>query len=456
MSRNQDIDKYIKGKIGKPSTPYSEADWSAMEAMLDAEDRGFMFFAKKYAIAILGVLLIGMLTYTFIAKPEGTESAPTGAETKVQKGEKSAQPKIVKATDETDSVHFDAISANEDPNEMVNKPATKVNERLKTNLTSPIVSLPEKKSIAIQEIVGSENPVVDTVSVSNTPLNEHEYLVAKKIDSVSRHDVYLPSISSVILDSSGYSFKLPSVNNESLTINRVWTYFLSPYVQYSMPYLGSHNAIHAEDASIERVTNTWGAGLSFQLERRNLNFKMGLGYSYIESITNYSRPVVSTTYDTSYTLQSRIYRSTLSGKNLALVQQDITATNSYSLMPVCEDCKSKIEYLDIPLAIQYKVKRKRLNIYGELGANVSVPLSVSGYYTLNKTGHEVGYPEELLKSQANTVVRASLALGCGYSINSRLGIYTQMGYRKGLVSILERYDNQPKDLLFRAGLNIRL
>ena len=215
MSRNQDIDKYIKGKIGKPSMPYSEADWSAMEAMLDAEDRGFKFFAKKYAIAILGVLLIGMLTYTFIAKPDGAESAPTSAETKVLKEKKSAQPKIVKATDETDSVHFDAVSANEDPNEMVNKPATKVNERLKTSLTSPTVSLAEKKSIAIQEIVGSENPVVDTASVSNTPLNEHEYLVAKRIDSVSRHDVYLPSISSVILDSSGYSFKLPSVNNES-------------------------------------------------------------------------------------------------------------------------------------------------------------------------------------------------------------------------------------------------
>ena len=448
--KKYDIDQYVKGKVGKASTPYSEGDWKAMEAMLDEDSKGVFFFFRKYAVLLLLFTLGGATFYMFSDGDSDENELTTNSVKRKGVNLENTEEIVSENSTELDS----KINETTEVEEVV-----KVEQTIDKKTSNSIVRVADEIAFSTEmptnkvPSVGTESPEVELPLKVQTPKFQ---VVSSSTVKSSFSDMEVLMLKSKSINDIEYSISdLQGSKRKYLELNPTWQWTISPYIQRTILLDNEAYRMDIQWAN-EVPLATWGAGVSASAHYKRFVFSVGAGYSKSESMADYNQTTFTNRYDTSYILNKRNFSTTKSGKDLALVKEVIGVTMDSFTSVYCEGCRSKIEYLDIPFSMQYVFGNKRIRPYGEIGSVVSFPIKTSGYFNRNFVSRDGTLIDNNNQARANTLVRVSAAVGTHVSVTSRWDFYTQMGYRTGMNSIFKGQSQNSSDVLWKAGLSLRL
>jgi hypothetical protein len=455
--KKYDIDQYVKGKVGNISTPYSEGDWKSMEAMLDEDSGGVLFFFRKYAVLLI-LLVLSLGGGACFMFSDGVVDQNTLSSNTIENEVITADDTEITTTEINPSIEevdtFDAESSEE---KIVLAEEEQVIERIissHTDVTTDGSGIGTEAVQPSEPIISLEPSENDLPIKVETPRIQIESPPAKK---ATLSDIETLNLKSKYIFNLNYTIVDPQASKlDIIYVKPSWQWSLSPYLQRA--FITDKSSYKIIDVWVnEMPISTWGTGMSVSAQYKRFVFSAGAGYSKVESMDDYYVRNYRNQYDTTYILNKRDYSTTKSGKELALVKEVIAVTTDSTITEFCGHCRSKIEYLDLPISIQYIFGNKRVRPYGELGSVVSLPMTMSGYFN-NNFIYEDGIVQGSgqVDNDVNILVRASVAVGARVSVNSRWDIYSQIGYRVGASAILKGEYQKPSDSLWKAGFSLKL
>lgn len=448
------IDDIFKNKLDEKGFDYTEGAWSHMESLLEKDTKKAVFWNNRNIGILLLFLGFSVVSYnyfyiknqknTIIEKQQINRSENTN--TKTLANSKPAI-KTSNTSDKTTAIKTNLYTSNFEK-------------------TTSLKTAKYKKPISNEHNSGSDFSIIENTTfpiINSEPLIVNTSTIApiktikNTIDSFNFEKTNLPMADLSYLEISN---NLKTIDKASLLTNKnykYWAYFLSPYVQYitfSTPNFTGQEKIRK---SQETMKNSIAYGVQVTAKRNNLAFNMGLANKNYNSITNFTREVKQYSYDTSISLVKRDYKPDGKGGFIALVSQNIDSSEVGKNDVVdCPDCKTRINYLSIPVSIQYEIKQNRFVSFVEAGLNTNILMNAQGLYTSVVNGQTQVLNLEQSNELKKVNLDASFALGLKYKLNDNLFTWASFSKGFGVTSITNSYTQKINYNSIKVGLEVRL
>ncbi len=182
------------------------------------------------------------------------------------------------------------------------------------------------------------------------------------------------------------------------------------------------------------------SGINLQLESKYFALRTGLGISTTQLNSSFETLENKYTSDTNYIIVNSAYQTTLSGKPIALIRQQIDSSITFSQEHLHKGA-AEYTYLIIPLTIQYRMAHKRCSFFIEGGTlhNVILTTQSNGSFLSASSDTKVLIPKYTLQFTGGT--------GIGYALNSKYTLEAQYNY-----ALLGKHTSSPVNWLNNAHL----
>lgn len=455
MSGKHPIDETFKRGLDQKGLSYSDADWAAMSEMIANKSSQAIF--KPLWPWMLGAVCSFVLSIALlppISATEGTtevRSADT-KENSVQIDNQELKPEAMTEgsnptqAESSISAFRSAIAQNyqhllHDNYLAKTMPTTKDNsvesdEALYQNILDKIIKAEENKE--------KEKEQNATVAANR------EVFVERGDELLSKE---LPPLS---------SFKSAQSKIEKFQPQLIYgpMVYLNLFAEYTVYQKFVSNEIKDFKQSQEKALYSTNYGLDVRFELSNLSLYTGASYLRLVEQTDYIEQNVSYSYDTSLVLVNRNYTQRPDGSQVALIQEKVDSTASYSDTVTCPNCAVRFNYINIPLAVGYEFKNKIFTHFVRAGLNFSFLSSSSGNYSIRTlSGSEsVSMETRPLSNDGakNSMINWQLQLGTRYHLNNTFALTLSANHSRTFGSQMIAYDQKLHFYGLRFGLDIKI
>jgi len=447
MSQKNTLDDFLKEKLGKPTVPYSSADWDRMEELLEDDHKGVLvFWLFRTGIAV-ALIVLCVLSYSVLKKGNKPHLFSKGQNTSASSIIKES-PKWEEAFAQKRAKNLSQTSRRKNENIIFGKSQIFPKRNPYTQIKGKNKLYSEPWMLDNLDFMDSE--IMQQTEVF-TQLVENEKSDLKMV--INWQDAkWMNLVNEMKVDTT---WNIPEkVDDEDSLWSAIVLTPHKPPVHYFMSVYAGNFAYAKQKVSSElyhiqtdeipfRVTNY---GLDFGVQLGDWALKLGLGQTVIRENTNYKSFTYATTYDTSYAIIKRTYTTTPSGNNISLIKKEIKATTDSSVFTSCKDCETRISYVNVPLVVQYQKSFNRFKLFGELGFTTSFLQNQKGLYTINQgnVDGQIVYEVGLLSADylTNVLYQPHVSTGAKFTMFNNINVFTLYNYTISLNSIMKSYDQK--------------
>jgi hypothetical protein len=465
------IDDIFKNGINETGLPYSDQEWQATEKMIAAQSsKAGLWLVKNIAILVILAAAIGSLLRFNLDKVETVETQkhPVNTSNQVLDVPVAATPQTDDATVKTleQSGSEESITQQASSNSHLNPDHSNSDQLTiahtagdgRDNLeNSDLSAAQEKKSFVDMELRDEqpdqqqEDPREEDSHNPAEIVEAEQALIRRDFDQSFVKSLMDPAFSFSLTDAS----LLDAQEAEHRPASNKVQLFLSPYfANYSSSRKIDTDA-PTELKGEESIQNAKEIGVDLSIQRKNWAFSTGLSKLTFEETTNYSRQEAIYGYDTSLVLVKRDFETNPRGGSVALITKQIDSTQIGQRELVdCPDCQVRMEYLKIPLQLQFEKSKGRSGLYVRLGTSIHLPYKVSGVYAL-KPNIEISNDWTIRDIQTSDLGRYfgfNYALGTRYSLSHKLAIWIEVAGENGRNSMLQDYGQRYNLLGLKGGV----
>ncbi|MDB4174378.1 hypothetical protein N9811_06220 [Bacteroidia bacterium] len=489
MSKIDDIFK--KGLDGK-GMEYSDGAWVSMEQMLDSKKVGFFTRYKAY-VGLFSLLLIGgAVLWCVNLSDEGSRSDIVDTEVPEDANQEIlVQDMAIHDSVFEQNIQLDAEATVSNPvknnstsyNDLVNKklggegfaeiekvtPAEgnnkiqlAVNDALKRD--RDLANQNKQAGISgIWEFAGESAGGILDKDIQGIELSQVEEV---KVESSGVfHSASVPTLTALEIKpfvqnknvlTFGKLAYLPNPNKKILGL------YVSPFGEWMsyeksvvLPISSSDDQGNLGEST---ATPTYNYGLLLSAQKGSWRLGAGVGLMCFKEATHYTLEVVHYDYETKLTLTNANYTTTPRGTPVALLSEEkIDSTLVQNQVAACEGCEVSMSYVTVPINLQYNFGQNRLSYFGELGGSASFLQKAKGTYAVLDEQNEVQLLDLATTNQVNKVLwQANASVGARFWVNSRLNVWSSLGYGVGLNSMITSYEQKPTSRQVRLGVEFKL
>lgn len=426
MKNKINVDQFFKEKFSSLGQHDASQDWMAMEKMLNQQSKKAILFRLCAAILLI---LVGFGVWFSIDKSTPTQTTSIEVNnsnsviTEQKASSKSAEPtSITNNTESASTPNHQSPSS-----ETVKSPLT---EKLEKTIEKAAY-FPSDKDISI---IPNESEIRN-VNASELTWN----LNSKK--------------QFILFENEDISLFIKNTTELFLPYSK-WQFGLAPFIG-----LNTYKRSKPESAATasESPLNNRNLGLVAYAKHGNWNIRLGINNLNLTEKTNYKQTQYSYVYDTSFALIKRNYETTPNGKTTALVKETITTTTDSTIVVNCPECVAKFQYVQVPIAAQYTIGKKRLICFVEGGVSLSFLRKTSGMYSVSGTTNKEGQTDyeigELNKSNVNKTLWSTHArLGLKYRLTTKISVFGSYGLSYFQQSMLTSYSQKAQMQQIQLGM----
>jgi hypothetical protein len=209
----------------------------------------------------------------------------------------------------------------------------------------------------------------------------------------------------------------------------------------------------------ETEKSNLNAGIEVSAKRKNWRITTGLGTLKLQESTNYSTQLTTTEYLYAKKIVNNEYTTTPRGTRVVLLADvKVDSTTSTTSQNDCPTCEIELNYVNIPLTLQYEVGKKRLRYFAEGGINTLINTRNSGQYATLNESNQTWTISDLQSSSAvnNVLLLANASVGANYCLSSSWELWTSYSHRIGLGSVFATYEHKPSWRGVRAGVSYKI
>ncbi len=440
------IDKVFKDGLDQKGLPYDEANWEAMEGLLDAKPR----FVARYKYVLLSFLLMGvaLVAYWQINLEEVEEFKAMSVQHKDQSGAASSglitEAETI-AEMQLDEVGQTTLCQEKEPiadvydsdikNDNPSSPLTTkdVNEPLEYDETEPITGAEEYPITPdVKQIAVPSSPTMEGVAYKRWP--------DELIDPVANESIPCV-VHEVGLEAQHVSKKL-KIQRRQLH------WYVAPYVFYQKH--GMNHTIGTVKTN-EEAQSYSGQGLEIGLRKGRWKLSSGVQQTLFVQRLNVIQSDIQYTFDTTLQLLKSNYGKTPSGNRLALLGEKVDTTVSV-IDRSCTDCEAHFNYTSIPVNLGYEWGRSRFRYGLDLGTQVLLARSARGLYVLDPLADDVYEELQASDKLVSTVTQFSGSAHIRYRFTSALSVWSAYTVSSSLNSMITSYDQRLRIQQVRLGL----
>lgn len=455
MSGKHPIDETFKNGLDQKGLSYSDADWAAMSEMIATKSSQAIFKPLwPWMLGAVCSLVLSVALLPPISATEGTTEI-NSADTKdnsFQVDHQELKPETMTEgsnptqAESSISAFRSAIAQNyqhllHDNYMAESMPITKDNsaesdEALYQNILDEIIKAEENKE--------KEKEQSAAIATNKEVFVEHgDELFSKELPPLS---------SSKSAQSRTEKFQ-PQLIYGPLV-------YLNPFAEYTVYQKFVSNEIKDFKQSQEKALHSTNYGLDVRFELSKLSLYTGASYLRLVEQTNYIEQNISYNYDTSLVLVNRNYTQRPDGSQVALIQEQVDSTASYSDTVTCPNCAVNFNYINIPLAVEYEFKNKMFTHFVRAGLNFSFLSSANGNYSIRTMAGSESVSMETrplsVGGAKNSMVNWQLQLGTRYHLNNTLALTLSANHSRTFGSQMIAYDQKLHLYGLRFGLDIKI
>ncbi len=444
MKDMKKVDDIFREGLDKQGLTFADAHWQDMEALIENKKEK----KKPFAYWATAILLIGFGSFAVYYFSQDN------------------------AKNRTTTTHIEINNKNTDePIIAENKQKILKTEKLENNTPQKTIeSVVERLNVQkIFEYPKPNNPKLSNISIENEvnhalDINPEKQSNITQIAIKPNWEDTFQSIFPVAKNLSLLpSFKPFLADNTKIELSKKLAIkpFPTPWSLYFAPFVAAntYNPIKNSNVisllkSAEQPINSYGYGIDLLAKKRAWVIKTGLNLQSFKEKTNYQIDRQKWDYDTSFKVVNFNYRQSSTGGRIALIEKKIDSTATNYQESVCNNCIASMQYINIPLALQYELRKGKFTAFAESGIQAGFLLNARGYYTDydNTTGFFSIVNQSKQKNHLQkTILQANAALGLKYRFNN-INIYGSYGIARSTNSMMQNYKQSINYSQVRLGL----
>jgi hypothetical protein len=470
------IDDIFKKGLEEAGIPYTDSHWSAMEKQLPAKT---VLPWWKVLVGGVGIITIAAILFVTLNSSDNNSSVSSIDDSETVKEQSLTKLGTGRVSDKLDNeriVTQEIFKSNEslNPNSTENSatPITlQVNSDERISSSQKTYSSENSTPVNLQVDLTALNKVLDEKSLKSSSSNEvfssddnDELKVTAaftEFDFTKKELVTIPVSSLIAKSILDGSSEIKSIKGLRLKYLPKWEWSVSPFTE-----IASHTNNKSVASSIvddlDNLTNStelmsYNYGLKFSLAKGNWSIYSGVLNNKLQEKTNYSSSETYYDYETKLRMIDGSYTTTPRGTRVVLVQEEkVDSTLVSKSVPICTDCNTQINYVSVPIGLQYSFGSRKLTYFGEVAGLYSRLTSVQGDYALVGNSEEIEIREVDITDLNRNIFSGSVAFGIDYKVISRVSIWSSLGVRQTMQSTLKSYDQNARVYPLRVGVKVRL
>lgn len=463
------IDDIFKDGLGESGLPYSESEWIAAEKLIAAKSGAASFWTlKKIGLLVAFIAVISSSLWFILYKEDENKLQESAIANNTNPAllpldTTTINSKKISSNTEQITQNRSAASAAEPETRISDAPNGLVTSVRQNPAINAVTNNPEENDyVADNEVDVPEGTSVNTEvnAEAEQSLKEPSEQKPKRIFAFKEANLKLKWPASFAF--SQWLNQSLAIDGQNLTIDQAQSLAsVSKTYQLYLEAFSSHYSTSRKEGNTasrngesETLLNTSEYGGKIGVQWKNISVSTGLSKLSFQELTNYSRDIPVYGYDTSLVLVKRNYENNPRGKPVALIEEriDSTVVGSRSVID-CSDCKVRIDYLSIPLDVQFEKSKGRGGIFGKLGTSLNIPSATTGSYLLpNPNGEDL---QELNSDLLNKYWTVQIGVGLRYGLSSHLDVWTNVEASRAFGSRFSAMDMRYSLLGLRAGLRYK-
>ena len=424
------IDKLFKDKLANNGLSYTDQHWAGMEKLLD-QNKKVVWYSNRKLIAVLAVLAGGILASTLWWNSSNSSS---------QENTTHAIVSIAKKLE---------IAKNEIPTHAIDSSLNLISFPLNLHclpFNFPNYSMPSCGGVIYPDDYYFGNPPIE-INPSQTEDNtiNINLLKSRKVEFYQ-------------------AFAKPPFNKIPLLFpNKKWHLYAGVYAN-SKNYTKQLSAEMESKTASQQAMPSNNFGLQLRLQHKNWSVLTGIGQTNLYEQNNFVTSETTWDYTTSYRLIQDEYTETPRGKKVSLIKKEIDSVGTTTNRIDCPNCETKISYINVPLALQYELKRNRVVAFGQVGVNMAILQNAAGLYAVDwvqKTPTDdaemlVLPLEDNLDYLNPKLWQTQATMGLKYRITSQWNIWGNYSVSQSANSVTTKYEQQALLQQFGLGIEYKL